>query len=135
MKKPCRSTHAPARHRGLHKRATTEQHKQVPDGYHRRGSGATVGDSHKGPLIAGEKPTFWQIIKTQTNSQIVNYAPRDHDLVTGAHGPGNLSGPSSGRPRHPSGETPLRSRSPVPYHRDLASLEGWTPPRVRPRLT
>jgi hypothetical protein len=42
-----------------------------PDGYHRRGSGATVRDSHKGPLITGENP-FSQIIKTQANSRIVN---------------------------------------------------------------
>jgi hypothetical protein len=55
--------------------------------------------------------------------------------VTEAHGPGNLSGPSSGQLRHPSGETPLRSRGPVPYHRNSASLEGWTPPRAKLRLT
>jgi hypothetical protein len=67
--------------------------------------------------------------------------------VTGAHGPGNLSGPSSDRPRRPSGETPLRSRGPAPYHqnsahpragrplgRNSASLEGWTPPRAKLRL-
>jgi hypothetical protein len=31
---------------------------RVPNGYHRRGSGATVGDRHKGPLITGENPFF-----------------------------------------------------------------------------
>jgi hypothetical protein len=30
----------------------------VPDEYHCRGSGATVGNSHKGPLITGENPIF-----------------------------------------------------------------------------
>jgi hypothetical protein len=31
---------------------------QVPNGYHRRGSGATVGDSHKNPLITRKTPFF-----------------------------------------------------------------------------
>jgi hypothetical protein len=35
---------------------STHQPLRVPNGYHRRGSEATVGDSHKGPLITGEKP-------------------------------------------------------------------------------
>jgi hypothetical protein len=41
---------------------------RVPNGYHRIGSGATVGDSHKGPLITGKNPLLRKIIKTQTNS-------------------------------------------------------------------
>jgi hypothetical protein len=97
---------------------------RVPDGYHRRGSGATVGDSHKGPLITGENPIFSQITKTQMNSQIINYTQNNHTLVTGAHGPRNLSNPSNGQPQHPSGETPLRSRGTVSYRRNSASLEG-----------
>jgi hypothetical protein len=68
------------------------------------------------------------------NIRIVKYTPRNHGLVTGAHGPGNHSGPSSGRPRRPSGETPLCSRGPAPYHRNSASLEGWTPPRGKLHL-
>jgi hypothetical protein len=36
---------------------------RVPNGYHRRGSGATVGDSHEGPLITGENPFFKKMIK------------------------------------------------------------------------
>jgi hypothetical protein len=94
-----------------------------------------VGDSHKGPVINREKPISSQKIKTQTNSQIVNYTSRNHGLVTGAHDPRNLSGPSSGRSRHPSGETPPRSRGPVPYYRNSTSLEGWTPPQAKLRLS
>jgi hypothetical protein len=30
----------------------------VPNGYHYRGSGPTVGDSHKGPLISRENTPF-----------------------------------------------------------------------------
>jgi hypothetical protein len=36
---------------------------RVPNGYHRRGSGATVGDSHEGPLITREKAHFQKITK------------------------------------------------------------------------
>jgi hypothetical protein len=36
---------------------------RFPNGYHRRGSGATVGDGHKGPLITGENPLFCKIKK------------------------------------------------------------------------
>jgi hypothetical protein len=31
---------------------------RVPNGYHCRGSGDTVGDNHKGPLITEETPCF-----------------------------------------------------------------------------
>jgi hypothetical protein len=75
----------------------------------------------------GKNSFLRKIIKTQTNSQTVNHTSRNHGLVTGAHGPGNLSGPSSSRSRHPSGETPPHSRGPAPYYQDSASLEGWTP--------
>jgi hypothetical protein len=69
------------------------------------------------------------------NSQIVKYTSRNHDVVTGgAHGPGNLSGPSSGRPRHPLGKSPPRSRVGRPLGRNFASLEGSTPPRANLRL-
>jgi hypothetical protein len=33
---------------------------RVPNGYHHRGSGATVGDGHKGPLINRGKTPFSQ---------------------------------------------------------------------------
>jgi hypothetical protein len=38
-----------------------------PNGYHRRGSGATVGDSHRGPLNNRENPLSFAKNKTQTN--------------------------------------------------------------------
>jgi hypothetical protein len=96
--------------------------------------GATVGDSHRGPLITGGNPFSFANNETQINSQTVNCTPRNHGLVTGAHDPDNLSGPPSGRPQHPSGETPLRPRATAPYRRNSASLEGWTPPRAKLRL-
>jgi hypothetical protein len=68
-------------------------------------------------------------------SKMLNYTSRNRDLVTGgAHEPGNLSDPSSSRPRHPSGKTPPRSKGPAPYYRNSASLEGWTPSRAKLRL-
>jgi hypothetical protein len=39
---------------------------RVPKGYHCRGSGATVGDNHKGPLITRKKPISSQ------NNKITN---------------------------------------------------------------
>jgi hypothetical protein len=38
------------------------------------------------------------------------------------------------QPQPSSGETLLRSRGTSPHERNSASLEGWTPPRVRSRL-
>jgi hypothetical protein len=32
---------------------------RVPNKYHRRGSGATIGDRHKSPLITRENPFFF----------------------------------------------------------------------------
>jgi hypothetical protein len=107
------------------------------------------------------KTHFFANNETQINSQTVNCTPRNHGLVTGAHGPGNLSGSPSGRPPaplgrnsaslegdsavppklrlargldSPSGETPPRSRAMRPLGQDSASLEGWTPPRAKLRL-
>jgi hypothetical protein len=75
-RKPCRSTDAPARLRGYTRGCASapprnsiaarkeerpisrRQPLRVLDGYLRRGSGATDGDSNKGPLITGEEPIF-----------------------------------------------------------------------------
>jgi hypothetical protein len=98
----------------------------------------------------------------QTNPQIIKNTPHDHGpMREGAHGPSNLSGPSSGQPQRPlrrnsaslegwpppranlrltrglaapSGETPPRSRAGRPLRRISASLEGWPPPRAKLRL-
>jgi hypothetical protein len=152
--KPCRSTYTrgcasvPPRNSTATRREerpiSKHQPLRVPNGYHRRGSGATVGDSHKGLLITGENPISSQNNKNANESRIVNYTSCNHGLVTGAHGPGNLSGPSTGQPRHPSGKTPPRSRAwcrttKTPPHsragrplgRNPALLEGWTPPRAK----
>jgi hypothetical protein len=92
----------------------------VPNGYHRRGSGATVRDGHEGPLITGNKPLFRKNNKTQTNPQIIEHTQHNRSPVRGAaHGPSNLSGSSSG--------SPLEQTS--------TSLEGWMPPRANLRLT
>jgi hypothetical protein len=81
------------------------------------------------------KTHFFQNNKTQTNLKTVNYTSHSHGLVPGgAHGLGNLSGPSSGRPWHPSGKSPPRSKDPASYHQISASLEGRTPPRADLRL-
>jgi hypothetical protein len=93
------------------------------------------------------KPIFRKIIKTQTNSQIVNCIPRNHGLVTGAHGPGTPGRPikwSAPAPLGPNSaslgaqrrttETPPRSRAGRPLERNSATLEGWMPPRVGHRL-
>jgi hypothetical protein len=93
-----------------------------------------VRDSHRGSPNNRGNPFSFANNETRINSQTINYTPRNHGLVTGAHGPGNHSGPPGGRPQHPSGETPIRSRGTTSYRRNSTSLEGWTPPRARLRL-
>jgi hypothetical protein len=88
-----------------------------------------------GPPSNRGNPFSFANNETQINSQTVNCTPRNHGLVTGAHGPGNLRGPPKRSAQHPSGETPLRSRGTTPYHQNSASLEGWTTPRAKLRLT
>jgi hypothetical protein len=58
---------------------------QVPNGYHCRGSGATVGDNHKGPLITGETPLL-KNNKTLTNKPS-NYKTRSVWSRPKAEGP------------------------------------------------
>jgi hypothetical protein len=49
---------------------------RVPHGYHRRGSGATVGDNHRGPLITRENPSIQKIINTnERSSNPTKHAP------------------------------------------------------------
>jgi hypothetical protein len=50
---------------------------RVPNGYHCRGSGATVGDNHKGLLITRENPLFRKIIKRKTNMPRTPKAPSE----------------------------------------------------------
>jgi hypothetical protein len=160
VKKPCRSTHAPegfgSYTRGCasapQRNSTTTRREErpinkrqplrVPNGYHLRGSGATVGDNHKGPLMTSEKTPFWQNNKTQTNPQTANHTPRNRGpVLRRAHSSNNLSGLSSGQLWYPSGEllsrsrarhrttkSPLRSRGRRPMGRISTSLEGQMPP-------
>jgi hypothetical protein len=83
-----------------------------PNGYHRRGSGATVGDSPRGPLKQpGENQFLSQ--KTQTNSQNIT-----HTVTAQWQGPIDLVAPAAhqnGQPQPPLGETPLRSRGTTPH--------------------
>jgi hypothetical protein len=124
-----------------------------PNGYHRRGSGATVRDSHWGPLKHGGKHVFFANNKTQMNSRNIKHVRYNHGPVAGARGPGGLSGPpersapaplgrnSVSLEGHnvvltrlrlargldaPSGETPPRSRAGRPLGRDSVSLEALT---------
>jgi hypothetical protein len=80
---------------------------QDPNGYHHRGSGATVGDSPRGPLNNQGKSHFLSHI-TQTNSQNITHS---HGPVARAHGPGGLSGPPE-------------QTTPTTLGRNSASLEG-----------
>jgi hypothetical protein len=48
----------------------------------------------------------------QTNPQTANHTPCSRNPIRrGAHGPNNLSGPSSSHPQHPSSELLSRSRA------------------------
>jgi hypothetical protein len=128
----------------------------VPNRYQRRGSGVTVGDSHKGPLIIGEKPISSQNNKNTnelTNCKLHPAQSRPGDrsprpwqpqwpVKRSAPAPlrrnsASLEGPGAvllklhlaRGARCRTTETPPRSRAGRPLGRDSASLEGWTPPR------
>jgi hypothetical protein len=45
-----------------------------------------------------------------------------------------LAARQNGQPQPPSGKNPLRSRGTAPHERNSASLEGWTPIRLRSHL-
>jgi hypothetical protein len=84
---------------------------RVPNGYHRRGSGATVRDSHKGPLITGETP-FSKMVnanKRATNPKKIHcmWSQPKAGRPTAQR---NYNGPPSDRTRYPSGDSPPRSR-------------------------
>jgi hypothetical protein len=128
---------------------------RVPDGYHSKGSGATVGDNHKGPLIAGEKPLFRKIIKRkqtrkpQITPRVVAIRCGEGpmaQITSAAHQVASLGTPQVNfrlarepgtAPRNlhlarglcaPSGDSPPRSRAPRLLERLSASLEGSAGP-------
>jgi hypothetical protein len=126
-----------------------------PNGYHYRGSGATVGDSHRGPLNNRGKPISFA---NNANELTKNTNTHSHDPTAGAHGSGGPSSPpeqsapvtlgrnSASLEGHsttlmrlrlyresdaPSGEVPPRSRARRPLGQSFASLEGWMPPQAK----
>jgi hypothetical protein len=105
--------HGTAQQPGEERPISKRQPLRVPNGQHRRGSRATVGDSHEGPLITRGKPFLLRKSnKMQMNPQTANHTPHSRGLVQRrAHSRNKLSSPSSGQPRHPSGELPSRSRA------------------------
>jgi hypothetical protein len=117
----------------------------------------SVGDSHKGPLITGEKPISSQNNKNTneltncklhlTQSRPGDRSPRpwqpQRPIKQSAPAPlgrnsASLEGPGAVLPKlrlargldAPSGETPPRSRAGRPLGRHSASLEGYTHPRA-----
>jgi hypothetical protein len=73
----------PPRHNAATRREerpiSKRQPLRVPNGYHRRGSGATIGDNRKGPLITGETPISSQNNKNTnklTNDKLHLMRPR-----------------------------------------------------------
>jgi hypothetical protein len=142
--KPCRSTYTrgcasvPRRNSTTTRREerpiSKHQPLRVPNRYHRRGSGATVGDSHKGLLITRENP-----ISSQNNKNANELTNCKLHLMQ------SRPGDRSPRPRQP--QWPINRSTPAPlgqnsaslkglvsYHQNPASLEGWTPPWAKPRL-
>jgi hypothetical protein len=94
------------------------QPPRVPNGYHHRGSGATVRDSHKGPLVTGENPPFRKIIKCKR----ARHEPKNTPRVVAAQ---------NGKAHDPKKPQRLTYRpAAVPLGRFSASLEGQTPPRA-----
>jgi hypothetical protein len=128
---------------------------RVPNGYHHIGSGATVGDSHKGPLVTWEKPFSQKIINANECSlnptkhcpcghSPKQEGPRPKETIM-THQPTGRDTPrailhlsrGAGAPRvifrlargtsAPSGDSP-------PCSRALCLLDGLTPPRAILRL-
>jgi hypothetical protein len=123
------------------------QHLRDPNGYTHRCSGATVGDSHEGPLNNQGKPAYVRKKQTQTSLKRAKqtHEPTAHqmiDLATLGRNSASLEGYSATPVQlrlargqvAPSGEVPSQSRAGRPLKRDSASLGGWTPPRARSRL-
>jgi hypothetical protein len=139
----------------------SHQPLRVPNGYHRKGSGATLGDNHRGSLITGGKPHFSQNNKNTnelTNRKLHPTQSRPGDRSPQPQQPKRPTERSAPTPLGrnpaslegdnavplklrlargldaPSGKTPPRSRATHPLRQDSTSLEGWTPPRVILRL-
>jgi hypothetical protein len=130
--------------RGEERPISKRQHRWDRNGYTHRCSGATVGDSHKGPLNNQGKPTYIRKKQTQTCAK-QTHGPTAHQtigLATLGRNSASLEGYGAAPvqlrlargPVAPSGEVPPRSGAGRPLERDSSSLGGWTAPRARPRL-
>jgi hypothetical protein len=116
--------HGTAQHPGGDRPISKHQPLQDPNGYHCRGSGATVGDSHRGPLKNRGKPIFFckntkhkRTHKRKTHSRQSRLSSR---------------GPRSWRPRWPTRTvSPSHPRAKLHFARgaQLHSIE--VPPRSR----
>jgi hypothetical protein len=134
-----------------------DQPLRVPNGYHRGGTGATVGGSHKGPLKARAKPIFQKIIKCEQThkpqitpcevatrggegptAQITSVAHQAASLGTPRANMRLARGPGATQQNlrltrgadAPSGKSSPHSRGRRPLGQISASLEGMTPPRA-----
>jgi hypothetical protein len=95
------------------------QHPRDPNGYTRRCSGATVGDSHKGPLNNQGNP-----LKTRKNAKRgLNHEPKAH--ARHDHDPGGPRSPPGWHGGRPLGRGSPRSR--------VRRSHEQNPPRSRPR--
>jgi hypothetical protein len=95
-----------------------------------------VGDNHEGHIITGKPPSFFRK-NNKTNPQTTNHTLHSRGLVRRrAHGPNNLSGPSSSQPRPPRPNFRLaRGPGTAPrnlcLYRGLNAPSGESPPRSR----
>jgi hypothetical protein len=91
------------------------QHLREPDRYTRRCSGATVGDSHEGPLKNRGESCLKPAKNTKRKTNLGPNAKHTHNTIHAVVAPAaHRSGPA---------KRPPRARS--------ASLEGSNPPRMR----
>jgi hypothetical protein len=96
-------------------------------GYLGKGSGATVGDGHKGPLITGENHPFLKN-NEQSSLQTASHATHRRGPRQGrAHDPESLCSPISSRLVAPLWRTFVSLEEQAPHHESSASLEGLTP--------
>jgi hypothetical protein len=153
-KKPCRSTHALARLWGYTRgcasapprNSTTSRREEHPiskhqplrdpNRYHRRGSGATVGDNHRGPLKTEGKPIFFS--NNENTNELTQHKTRPRQSQTSGRGPRSWRPP---RPTKTVSPSPPRNSISLEGHivvltglrlaRGLDAPSGETPPRSR----
>jgi hypothetical protein len=108
---------------------------RVPNKYHRRGSGATVRDGYKDPLINGKNPLFCKITKRK-QAHIITDRCREEptaQIISAARQVSILGTPRADLRlarglRAPSGRSSPCSRATRTLGRISASLEDYTRP-------